>query len=80
MSAALGALAEAYGTDVAQAGCGGSIPLLGMLAEASPGAEFILWGAEDAVANIHGANESVHPDEIERMIVAQALLIQSLAE
>ncbi|NTU72369.1 MAG: M20/M25/M40 family metallo-hydrolase [Coriobacteriia bacterium] len=80
MAAAQSALAEAYGTDVSQVGSGGSIPLLETLMKASPGAEFILWGAEDAPANIHGANESVHPDEIERMIVAQVLLMERLAE
>lgn len=79
MAAADKALREAYGRGPSEVGSGGSIPLLETLAKASPGAEFILLGAEDAVANIHGANESVHPDEIERMIVAQALLIQALA-
>lgn len=79
MAAAAAALEAAYGKAPSEVGSGGSIPLLETLAKASPGAEFILLGAEDAVANIHGANESVHPDEIERMIVAQALLIQALA-
>jgi acetylornithine deacetylase/succinyl-diaminopimelate desuccinylase-like protein len=79
VEAARAALAEAYGKDVSEVGSGGSIPLLETLMKASPGAEFILLGAEDAPANIHGANESVHPDEIERMIVAQALLIEKLA-
>jgi acetylornithine deacetylase/succinyl-diaminopimelate desuccinylase-like protein len=72
------ALADAYGTTVSEIGSGGSIPLLETLAEASPGAEFILWGAEDAIANIHGGNESVDPTEIERMAVAQALLLSRL--
>ena len=35
--------------------------------------------SQHAIANIHGANESVDPNEIEKMAVAQALLIQSLA-
>ncbi len=79
MAAATEALAEAYDKEPSEVGSGGSIPLLETLAKASPGAEFILLGAEDAPANIHGANESVDPDEIERMIVAQALLIEALA-
>jgi len=78
MKAAGAALATAYGKQPSEMGCGGSIPLLETLAKASPGAEFILWGAEDALANIHGANESVHPDEIERMAIAQALLLVEL--
>jgi len=81
MAAAMDALRDAYdGIEPSEVGSGGSIPLLETLMKASPGAEFILLGAEDAKANIHGANESVHPDEIERMIVAQALLIQKLAD
>jgi len=80
MTAAKAALSAAYGVEPSEVGSGGSIPLLDTLLAASPGAEFILWGAEDYSANIHGANESVHPDEIERMIVAQVLLLQSLAD
>lgn len=81
MAAARDALRIAYdGAEPSEIGSGGSIPLLQTLMEASPGAEFVLLGAEDARANIHGADESVHPDEIERMIIAQALLIQKLAD
>ena len=70
----------AYGKPVGEAGSGGSIPLLRTLQEAAPQAEFILWGPEDvAAARIHASDESVDPAEIERMIVAQALLIQNLA-
>jgi acetylornithine deacetylase/succinyl-diaminopimelate desuccinylase-like protein len=79
MAAALDALRDAYDKEPSEVGSGGSIPLLETLAKAAPEAEFILLGAEDAPANIHGANESVHPAEIERMIVAQALLIDRIA-
>jgi cysteinylglycine-S-conjugate dipeptidase len=80
VEAARGALAEAYGEEVSEIGSGGSIPLLDSLAEAWPEAEFILWGAEDAIANIHGANESVDPAEIEKMALAEALLLRQLGE
>jgi hypothetical protein len=33
-----------------------------------------------AVARIHASDERVDPGEIERLIVAQALLVQRLAE
>jgi len=79
VQAAREALREAYGKEVGTIGSGGSIPLLETLAHANPGADFILLGAEDAPANIHGANESVDPNEIEKMAVAQALMIQMLA-
>ena len=80
VEAARAALGEAYGKAVSEVGSGGSIPLLETLAHAAPGAEFILIGAEDATANIHGADESVSADEIERMIVAEAILLQKLAQ
>ena len=44
-----------------------------------PRAEFILWGAEDvARSRIHSPDESVDPGEIERMILAQALVLGEL--
>jgi len=80
-AAAREALAEAYGRPAGEAGCGGSIPLLRTLEKAAPGAEFVLWGPEDvAAARIHASDESVDPSEIEKLIVAQALLLQRLAD
>ncbi|MBZ5737100.1 M20/M25/M40 family metallo-hydrolase [Nocardioides mangrovi] len=79
--AARAALAEAYGAPAGEAGSGGSIPLLRTLQETCPGAEFVLWGPEDvAKSRIHASDESVDPDEIERMVVAQARLLVHLAE
>ena len=47
----------------------------------APRAEFILWGPEDvALSRIHASDESVDPTEIEKLVVAQALLLQLLAE
>ncbi len=81
MAAAREALAQAYGREPAEIGSGGTIPLLSTLAKAAPTAEFVLWGAEDvSESRIHGADESVDPGEIERMIVAEALLIGRLGE
>ena len=55
--------------------------LLRTLQQAAPNAEFILWGAEDtALSRIHASDESVDPGEIERLVVAQALLLQRLTE
>jgi acetylornithine deacetylase/succinyl-diaminopimelate desuccinylase-like protein len=79
-AAARRALDEAYGKPPGEAGSGGSIPLLETLQQAAPNAEFILWGPEDlAAARIHASDESVDPYEIERMILAQAFLLQRLA-
>jgi acetylornithine deacetylase/succinyl-diaminopimelate desuccinylase-like protein len=80
-AAARAAMEEAFGASPGEAGSGGSIPLLRTLQGVAPGAEFILWGPEDvAKSRIHASDESVDPDEIERMIVAQIRLLEHLAE
>lgn len=80
-AAARWAMEQAFGRPVGEAGSGGSIPLLRTLQRAAPGAEFILWGPEDlARSRIHASDESVDPGEIERLVVAQALLLQRLAD
>ena len=72
-------MAAAYETDAGIMGSGGSIPLVARLQGISPSAEVILWGAEDvAQAKIHASNESVALSEIERLIIAQALTLQTL--
>ena len=79
-AAARWALEQAFGKPVGEAGSGGSIPLLRTLQQAAPHAEFILWGAEDtALSRIHASDESVDPTEIERLVVAQALLLERLS-
>jgi acetylornithine deacetylase/succinyl-diaminopimelate desuccinylase-like protein len=81
VAAARRAMEQAFGRPAGEKGSGGSVPLLNTLEKASPGAEFVLWGPEDvARARIHASDESVDPTEIERMVVAQALLLQNLAE
>jgi acetylornithine deacetylase/succinyl-diaminopimelate desuccinylase-like protein len=73
------ALELTYGKPVGLVGSGGSIPLLDALRAASPGADFVLCGAEDAQrSRIHGPDESVDPSEIERMALAQARLLVAM--
>jgi acetylornithine deacetylase/succinyl-diaminopimelate desuccinylase-like protein len=80
-AAARAALEEAFGKPAGEAGCGGSIPLLRTLQQVAPDAEFVLWGPDDvAKARIHASDESVDPAEIQRMVVAQAVLLQRLAD
>ena len=79
VKAAEDALAAAFGAPVETVGSGGSIPLINSLAQASPRADVILWGAEDmALSRIHASNESVDPSEIEKMITAQVLALRRL--
>ena len=72
---------SAFGKAVEEIGAGGSIPLLHALKAAVLAAEFILWGAQDASSSrIHGTDESVDLDELERFIVAQSLFLQVLGK
>lgn len=81
VSAARRALSAAYGTEAAEIGAGGSIPLVAALKKVSPRAEVVLWGAEDlARSRIHSSDESVDPDEIAASIVAQVLLLRELGD
>jgi cysteinylglycine-S-conjugate dipeptidase len=71
------ALRDAYGRDVTMAGQGGSIPLCNTLQETFPEAEIMLLGVEEPLCLIHSPNESVDPNEIERLALAEALFLQS---
>jgi acetylornithine deacetylase/succinyl-diaminopimelate desuccinylase-like protein len=79
-TAAREALAFAYGKDAVAMGSGGSIPLVSTFASALPEVEVLLWGAEDGACQIHAPNERVSADELERASIAQAVLLQLLAE
>jgi acetylornithine deacetylase/succinyl-diaminopimelate desuccinylase-like protein len=78
-AAAARALRQAYGKDAVHYGEGGSIPLVAAFLEAIPGAEVILWGAEEPLCKIHAPNESVDLAELERCTLAEALFIAGLA-
>jgi acetylornithine deacetylase/succinyl-diaminopimelate desuccinylase-like protein len=80
-AAARSSLETAFEKPVQEMGAGGSIPLLRVLHNAVPEAEFILWGAqEDSYSRIHGTNESVDIRELERVIVAQSLFLQLVSK
>jgi cysteinylglycine-S-conjugate dipeptidase len=63
---------RAWGADVLLAGSGGSIPIVSALAGALPDAEALLVGTTDGYANIHGPNERVLLDELEKATFAEA--------
>jgi acetylornithine deacetylase/succinyl-diaminopimelate desuccinylase-like protein len=70
---------EAYGRKMAKLGQGGSIPLCNVLADTYPEAEIILMGVEEPLTLMHAPNESVDPDEIATMALAEALFLQRYA-
>jgi acetylornithine deacetylase/succinyl-diaminopimelate desuccinylase-like protein len=78
-AAARRAMQQAYGRDVQEIGAGGSIPLIDALREAVPGAEILLFGAQDPMARIHAPNESVDLAELQRAVLAEALFLQEFA-
>jgi cysteinylglycine-S-conjugate dipeptidase len=80
IEAATAALRDAYGREVESIGSGASIPLVASLKKVAPDAAIVLWGAEDTKqARIHASDESVDPEEIHRMIVAQTLFVRAVA-
>ncbi|HEX6557294.1 MAG TPA: dipeptidase [Ktedonobacteraceae bacterium] len=79
-TAARQALKQAYNKDAQIIGDGASIPLTNVLSEQFPQAEIIVWGVEDLAARIHGPNESVDLEELERVILTQALFLKKLAQ
>ncbi|MFC3571929.1 dipeptidase [Streptomyces yaanensis] len=74
------AMAVAYpGQEMQYAGQGGSIPLCNTLASLYPQAEILLIGLSEPEAQIHALNESVSPEELERLSVAEALFLRNYA-
>ncbi|MEU5544243.1 dipeptidase [Streptomyces sioyaensis] len=75
------ALQEAYdGEEMQTSGMGGSIPLCNTLAELYPDAEILLIGLSEPEAQIHAVNESVSPQELERLSLAEALFLGQYAK
>ncbi|MEW2494785.1 dipeptidase [Streptomyces nodosus] len=74
------AMAVAYpGQEMQYAGQGGSIPLCNTLAALYPQAEILLIGLSEPEAQIHAVNESVSPEELERLSVTEALFLRNYA-
>jgi acetylornithine deacetylase/succinyl-diaminopimelate desuccinylase-like protein len=73
------AMQEAYGQEMAEAGNGGSIPLCNTLATLYPRAEILLIGLSEPEACIHAVNESVSPEELERLSLTEALFLRRYA-
>ncbi|MEU0842572.1 dipeptidase [Streptomyces sp. NPDC005962] len=74
------AMRVAYdGQKMATAGQGGSIPLCNTLASLYPEAEILLIGLSEPEAQIHAVNESVSPEELEKLALTEALFLGGYA-
>jgi acetylornithine deacetylase/succinyl-diaminopimelate desuccinylase-like protein len=73
------AMRAAYGQNLETAGQGGSIPLCNTLATLYPEAEILLIGLSEPKAQIHAVNESVSPEELEKLSLAEALFLGNYA-
>ncbi|MFF0451640.1 dipeptidase [Streptomyces sp. NPDC004609] len=74
------AMRVAYpGQEMQSSGMGGSIPLCNTLSALYPEAEILLIGLSEPEAQIHAVNESVSPDELERLSVTEALFLRNYA-
>ncbi|MGH3346934.1 MAG: dipeptidase [Nocardioides sp.] len=77
--AARQAFAEAWdGTEPVEMGVGGSIPFIAEFLETFPDASVLVSGVEDPDTRAHGANEGLHLAEFERVVLAEALLLDGL--
>ncbi|MGW6770187.1 M20/M25/M40 family metallo-hydrolase [Streptomyces sp. NPDC055037] len=74
------ALWEAWGTRVSHIASGGSIPLVNALAEAAPGAEVLLFGAQDSMSNAHAPNERVLLSELRHTVLALCAFVREYAD
>ena len=75
---ARGAFADAWGTPPVDVGLGGSIPLVADFIDVFPGATVLVTGVEDPDSRAHSENESVHLGELEKVVLAEALLLSRL--
>jgi acetylornithine deacetylase/succinyl-diaminopimelate desuccinylase-like protein len=73
------AMSAAYGREVVLSGSGGSVPLVPVLSNALPDAEILIYGVADEKSQYHSVDESVSLDDLERSILAEALLFAELA-
>ena len=77
--AARAAFADAWGHPPVDIGVGGSIPFVAAFAERFPDAALLVTGVEDPGTRAHGANESLHLGEFEKVCLAEAALLARIA-
>ena len=79
MRTARWAFTQAWGREPVDIGVGGSIPFIAELQEVFPAAKILVTGVEDPDSRAHSEDESVHLGELEKVVLAEALLLGRLA-
>jgi cysteinylglycine-S-conjugate dipeptidase len=77
--AMVAAMRAAWGGEAVQIATGGAIPLVKALSDAVPDATVLLFGTTDKFASIHGPDERVLVDELEKAVLAETLFFEELA-
>ncbi|MEU4193121.1 dipeptidase [Kribbella sp. NPDC026611] len=77
--AARSAFQEAWGVEPVDMGMGGSIPFIAEFQQAFPQASILVTGVEDPDTRAHGIDEGLHLAEFRKVCLAEALLLQNLA-
>jgi acetylornithine deacetylase/succinyl-diaminopimelate desuccinylase-like protein len=78
--AARRALAEGFGREPVEIGCGGTIPFVGPFSGVMGDVPALLLGLEDPVCNAHGENESLALEDFHKACRASACLFAELSE
>jgi acetylornithine deacetylase/succinyl-diaminopimelate desuccinylase-like protein len=77
--AARSAFQEAWGVEPVDMGMGGSIPFIAEFQQTFPQATILVTGVEDPDTRAHGIDEGLHLAEFTKVCLAEALLLQKLA-
>ena len=64
-----------FGEDAVSLGEGGTIPLMGLLGESFPEAQFVITGVLGPGSNAHGPNEFLHLAMAEKLTACVALIV-----
>ena len=75
-----GASREFFGEDAVSLGEGGTIPLMGLLGESFPEAQFVITGVLGPGSNAHGPNEFLHLEMAERLTACIAMIVTRAAD
>ncbi len=74
------AFRESFGVDPVAAGTGGSIPIVGEFVRRNEGALVLVSAVVDPYSRMHGIDESLGLDDFRKACLAEALMLEKLAE